>query len=210
MALWLCGRGLPQQWHWAGPATELYLQPIGQPAACPELSAFPGLRQAKKRGERGSGGLERRGLGPVQSHDYEAVSGVQLAVRRRGRDCLLGLMGPRPKSPPSVLRTHWESGLALLWWVQRVGLGQRKGTCLILQAVLSSEGLGGGRDDPQSPACHPPAVARPHKRSQLASGCPCHLGKRLLGCWPLRVDLASLVSYVRTHPRLCPRAQGHH
>ena len=42
----------------------------------------------------------------------------------------------------------------------------------------------GGRDDPQSSACQLPAVARPHKRSQMSSGCPCHLGNQLLGCWP--------------------------
>ena len=46
-------------------------------------------------------------------------------------------MGHWPKSPPSVHKIHWESGLAPPWWVQGVGLGQRKGTFLLLQTVLS-------------------------------------------------------------------------
>ena len=54
-------------------------------------------------------------------------------------------MGHWPKSPPSVHKIHWESGLAPPWWVQGVGLGQRKGTFLLLQTVLSSEGLGWGQ-----------------------------------------------------------------
>ena len=70
---------------------------------------------------------------------------MSAAVRRRGRDCLPGLMGHWPKSPPNVHKIHWEGGLAPPWWVQGVGLGQRKDTFLLLQTVLSSEAPGWGQ-----------------------------------------------------------------
>lgn len=166
VALWLCGEGSPvaegspSSGTQAGPAAELcfYLQPIGQPGACAELSAFPGLWQARREGRGRSGGLERRRLGPVQSHGYE----VSLAAAvRKGWGLSPGTNGTLAQITPSVHK-HIEKGTyAMVIWGAR--LGQREGTFLILQTVLPVKAWAGARDDPQSPA---------DKRSQLSSGHP--------------------------------------